>query len=72
MGHANKNTCRKAGTLVFTPVDEDQYSRGQIFGTRVPHLWVLAVKPIKHFFQELQGKMNPFSEECLVIVSDSI
>ncbi len=44
-------------TLVYKPVNGNHYSHGQVFGTRVPHLWVLAVEPIKYLLEELKSKI---------------
>lgn len=38
-------------------VNGNHYSHGQVFGTRVPHLWVLAVEPIKYLLEELKREI---------------
>lgn len=37
-----------------------EYLRGQVFGRRVPHLWVLAVEPIKYLLEKLEKRKETY------------
>ena len=52
--------------LIYKPVKRNHYSHGQVFGTRVPHLWVLAVEPIKYLLEELKRKIMSVNYKYLL------